>query len=78
MKSLKVFLFSFTLFFASGALANMMCVITPAHDNPFFKAEADIAEETANFTRKQILTQAGTSVLAQANALPQSALALLV
>ena len=36
MKSLKVFLFSFTLFFASGALANMMCVITPAHDNPFF------------------------------------------
>ncbi|MEE2959498.1 MAG: flagellin [Myxococcota bacterium] len=40
--------------------------------------DADIAEESASFTRKQILTQAGTAVLAQANALPQTALALLV
>ena len=39
--------------------------------------DADIAEETAAFTRNQILTSAGTSVLAQANAIPQSALALL-
>ncbi len=56
MKSLKVFLFSFTLFFASGALANMMCVITPAHDNPFFKAEADIAEETAKALGYDVLS----------------------
>ena len=56
MKSLKVFIFSFTLFFASGALANMMCVITPAHDNPFFKAEADIAEETGKALGYDVLS----------------------
>jgi flagellin len=39
--------------------------------------DADIAEETASFTRNQILSQAGVSVLAQANQLPQSALSLL-
>jgi flagellin len=39
--------------------------------------DVDVAEETARFTSNQILTQAGTSVLAQANALPQSALMLL-
>ena len=39
--------------------------------------DADIAFETAVFTRNQILVQAGTSILAQANLLPQQALALL-
>ena len=39
--------------------------------------DADFAQETANLTRAQILQQAGVSVLAQANALPQSVLALL-
>ncbi len=39
--------------------------------------DADFAAETANLTRAQILQQAGVSVLAQANALPQSALSLL-
>ncbi len=39
--------------------------------------DADFAEETAKLTRMQILQQAGVSVLAQANALPQTALALL-
>lgn len=39
--------------------------------------DADFAAETANFTRSQILQQAGTAMLAQANALPQLALALL-
>jgi flagellin len=39
--------------------------------------DADVAHETAELTRNQILTQAGVSVLAQANQLPQSALALL-
>jgi len=39
--------------------------------------DADIAEESADMTRNQILQQAGTSVLAQANQLPQSALSLI-
>ncbi len=39
--------------------------------------DADFAVETANLTRTQILQQAGTAMLAQANALPQNALALL-
>lgn len=39
--------------------------------------DADFAAETANLTRAQILQQAGTSILAQANALPQNVLSLL-
>jgi flagellin len=39
--------------------------------------DADFAAETAELTRSQILQQAGISVLAQANATPQSVLALL-
>ena len=39
--------------------------------------DADYAQETANLTRAQILQQAGTSILAQANALPQGVLKLL-
>lgn len=39
--------------------------------------DADFAAETARLTRAQILQQAGTSILAQANSLPQNALALL-
>jgi flagellin len=39
--------------------------------------DLDIAEEMATFTRNQILSQAGTAMLAQANQLPQMALQLL-
>jgi len=39
--------------------------------------DTDFAEETANMTRAQILVNAGTSVLAMANAVPQTVLALL-
>lgn len=39
--------------------------------------DADFAAETAALTRAQILQQAGTSILAQANALPQNVLSLL-
>lgn len=39
--------------------------------------DVDIAEESANFAAQQILSQAGTSMLAQANQLPQSALSLI-
>jgi flagellin len=39
--------------------------------------DADFAAETANLTRAQILQQAGTAILAQANALPNNVLTLL-
>lgn len=39
--------------------------------------DVDFASETANLTKNQILQQAGTAILGQANALPQSALSLL-
>ena len=39
--------------------------------------DADFAQETANLTRAQILQQAGTAMLAQANAIPQNVLSLL-
>ena len=39
--------------------------------------DADFAQETANLTRGQILQQAGTAMLAQANSLPQNVLSLL-
>jgi flagellin len=39
--------------------------------------DADFASETANLSRTQILQQAGTAMVAQANALPQGVLALL-
>jgi flagellin len=40
-------------------------------------ADADFAAETANLTREQILTQAGTSVLSTANSEPETVLSLL-
>jgi len=39
--------------------------------------DADIARVTTNYTRNQILVSAGTTVLAQANVMPQTALTLL-
>jgi flagellin len=39
--------------------------------------DADFASETANLSRTQILQQAGTAIVAQANQLPQGVLALL-
>ena len=39
--------------------------------------DADFAKETANLTRAQILQQAGTAMLSQANAVPQNVLSLL-
>ena len=39
--------------------------------------DADYAVEVANMTKSQILQQAGTSVLAQANQIPQNVLSLL-
>ena len=39
--------------------------------------DTDFAAETATLSRNQVLQQAGTAMLAQANAMPQSVLALL-
>jgi flagellin len=39
--------------------------------------DADFASETSNLTKAQVLQQAGTAMLAQANALPQQVLSLL-
>ena len=39
--------------------------------------DTDMASEMVNFTRSQILSQAGTAMLAQANQAPQSVLSLL-
>ena len=39
--------------------------------------DTDMADEMVNFTRHQIMTQAGTAMLAQANQSPQSVLSLL-
>jgi len=40
-------------------------------------ADVDVASETADMTRNNILTQSGVAVLAQANQMPQIALKLL-
>jgi flagellin len=39
--------------------------------------DVDVAEESTNYARYNILVQSGTAMLAQANAMPQSALKLL-
>ena len=39
--------------------------------------DVDFASETAELTRNQVLQQAGTAMLSQANALPQNVLSLL-
>ena len=39
--------------------------------------DTDFAVETAQMTKNQILQQAGTSILSQANQLPQAALSLI-
>jgi flagellin len=39
--------------------------------------DTDMAKEMVNFTKNQVLMQAGTAMLAQANQIPQSVLKLL-
>ena len=56
MKLLKTLIFSFGIRFSAPAYADLMCVITPAHDNPFFKAEADIAQETGEALGYDVLS----------------------
>jgi flagellin len=40
-------------------------------------SDVDVARETARMTRQQVLTQAGISMLTQANTMPEMALQLL-
>ncbi|VAV85546.1 Flagellin protein FlaA [hydrothermal vent metagenome] len=61
----------------SSALSNIEVSFTNFQAAESRIRDADFAYETAVFTRNQILVQAGTSILAQANLLPQSALQLL-
>jgi flagellin len=68
-----------------GALQNRLGFLIASNNNAIENIQAsesairdaDVAEEVANLTRSQILLQAGTAMLAQANALPQNVLSLL-
>ena len=61
---------SFTTRNLENAIENLQAAESAIRD-------ADVATEISAFTRSQILTQAATSMVAQANALPQNALQLL-
>jgi len=60
-----------------GVISNLQTGITNQKAAQSRIQDADYAQETSNLTRAQILQQAGTAMLAQANALPQSVLKLL-
>ncbi|MBI5454415.1 MAG: flagellin FliC [Deltaproteobacteria bacterium] len=60
-----------------AALSNLQVTFTNYQAAESRIRDADFAYETAQYTRNQIMVQAGTSVLAQANTLPQNALSLL-
>lgn len=62
--------FENTISFLQGAVENQSAARGRIMD-------ADFASETANLSRAQILQQAGTAMIAQANQLPQGVLALL-
>ena len=61
----------------SSAIANLETSVENLSAANTRIREVDVAAETAELTRVQILMQAGVSVLAQANSSPQYALALL-
>ncbi|HAO93863.1 MAG TPA: flagellin FliC [Deltaproteobacteria bacterium] len=61
----------------TAALSNLQVTFTNYQAAESRIRDADFAYETAQYTKNQIMVQAGTSVLAQANTLPQNALSLL-
>ena len=61
---------SFTISFTENEIENIQSSEAAISD-------ADVASEVSAFTRAQVLSQAATAMLAQANAVPQSALSLL-
>jgi flagellin len=60
-----------------STIANLNNTITNLSSSRSRIEDADYAIEVSNMTRAQILQQAGTSVLAQANQVPQTVLSLL-
>jgi flagellin len=60
-----------------GTVRNLQNVAANLSGSRSRIVDADFASETANMTRAQILQQAGTAMLAQANAAPQNVLSLL-
>jgi len=70
-----------TLGAAQNRLEHTIANLGVAHENLLASEsrirDVDMAEEMVNFTRGQILQQAGIAVLAQANTIPQSVLQLL-
>ena len=60
-----------------GVVSNLQIGVTNQSAAESRIRDADYAAETSALTRAQILQQAGTAMLAQANALPQSVLSLL-
>ncbi|MBA4141912.1 MAG: flagellin [Nitrosospira sp.] len=61
----------------SSAVSNLQTTAENLSASRSRIVDADFASETATLSRNQVLQQAGTAMLAQANALPQSVLALL-
>jgi flagellin len=60
-----------------STIANLSNTVTNLSSARSRIEDADYAVEVSNMTRAQILQQAGTSVLAQANQVPQTVLSLL-
>jgi len=61
----------------SSAISNLQSTTENLSASKSRITDTDFASETANMTRGQILQQAGTSMLAQANSLPNGVLSLL-
>ena len=60
---------------AAGTVLNIQAENLQAAESRI--SDVDVATEMANMTRNQVLAQAGISMLAQANSMPQMALKLL-
>ena len=61
---------AFTISFTENSIENIQ-------NSEASISDADIADEVSRFTRSQVLSQAATAMLAQANVIPQTALSLL-
>jgi flagellin len=61
----------------SAAVSNLQSSVEQATASRSRITDADFASETANLSRAQILQQAGTAMLAQANQLPNNVMSLL-
>ena len=61
----------------SSTIANLGVAVQNLSSSQSRIQDTDMAQEMTNFSKLQILQQAGTAMLAQANQLPQSVLQLL-